>query len=81
MSIIILGLIGLIILNPSFKKFKEFGGELETKTHKVTYRKVANYILFSIYEKETADVDDDGGIYERYTRTYTGFAGNFWRRW
>lgn len=70
----------LIFLNPSLRAFKEYNSDLETKGQKVVYRRVSNYLIFSIFEKVVYEVDryDDAEV--KSSERYTGFLRNFWRR-
>lgn len=74
-------LIAIMILNPSVKRFKEFCNQTESKNIETAYRKIKNYFIFSVFEKETGEMDEYGEVSNRRTSMYIGFMGNFWRKW
>lgn len=73
-------LIALMLLNPSLKAFKEYSGDIETNKRKVVYKRVANYLIFSVFEKKVYEIGYVDDASEEYSEKYTGFVRNFWRK-
>lgn len=74
----------LWLLNPTYKDFQEFAAERNSTQWEVGFKRVNNYIIFSIYEKTTVFYDDDiGRKYTRVSKTvrekFTGFLKNFYK--
>lgn len=76
---ILMTLICLCVFNPSMRAFKEYAPEVETKIYKTIYKRVANYLIFSKFEKLTYEIDEDGYTKLKYYQSYTGLMGNFWK--
>lgn len=76
--ITIVPLIVIMVLNPSFASFKEFTTDYKKKDRVIIQKRVSNYLLFSVYEKQILDFSNDR---QNPTITedekYVGFVLNF----
>lgn len=76
--ITIVPLIVIMVLNPSFASFKEFTTDYKNKDRVIIQKRVSNYLLFSVYEKQILDFSNDR---QNPTITedekYVGFVLNF----
>lgn len=73
-------LILMILLNPSYRAFKEYAGDLNTSTKKWVCKRVSNYLIYSVYEKTVVYMNR----YDRWVEKegegerYIGFLMNFY---
>lgn len=77
---LIIILLVLMYFNPSLNTFKEYDASIDPIEEKTVYRRVSNFLIFSIFEKKVYEVHDDGWSRYKYSYKYTGFLGNFWER-
>lgn len=77
---LILGIIALLLIfNPGLTAFKNYSIEL-TDTRQTLYKREANYLLFSFYQKQSRgipDMGEDAAVID--TENYIGILGNFYR--
>jgi hypothetical protein len=68
----------LLIFNPGLTAFKNYSIEI-TDARQTLYKREANYLLFSFYQKQwrgREDMQED--LAEIYTENYIGILGNFY---
>ena len=63
----------MLIFNPGLTAFKNYSIEI-TDTRQTLYKRKANYLLFSFYQKQWRDEDSA----EINTESYIGILGNFY---
>lgn len=69
-------LIVLWALNPSMKQFKEYANDFTSTHRKVVYKRIKNYLVYSVYEKQVVTIEDGEYVPHPPTR-YKGFCMNF----
>lgn len=72
-------LIVLIILNPSYKAFKEYCGTLNASTQKMIYKRTGNYLVCSFYESHTVIKSDGYWEVSGEKELYFAMGMNFFR--
>lgn len=79
-SIIILVVILIImaITNPSYSSFKEYSSELTTTKRKSIIKRVKNYLIFSIYEKQVVSITGYNDYEYAPKERYLGILMNFY---
>ena len=81
MAMLILAIVALAALaltNPSYEEFKAFTAEHSSTLHRVEWRKVHNYLLWSVYQKDVyvrEDREDDPKLV--ISQQYRGMLLNF----
>ena len=66
----------VIFLKPSHGRFKEYVGDRDANGYKLETRKVADYLLYAVYEK-SAFKTRNGNYVLKYTESFTGYLLNF----
>ena len=67
----------LMLLNPSYTRFKEYSQELTNAQRKVVYKRTFNGLVFSIYQKQIFDIEEDEPPTPETPEKYLGFCMNF----
>lgn len=67
------------LLNPSYTRFKEYSQGITTSTQKVIYKKIFNGFIFSIYQKQLFNIDEDETPTPKKSEKYLGFFMNFFK--
>lgn len=75
---IVIVLLLMIILNPSYNSFKQFATDYKNKYRVVVHSRLKNYILFSIYEKKVLNLyEDEQHPTVEEDKKYVGILMNF----
>ena len=69
----------LMLLNPSYTRFKEYSQELTNARRKVVYKRTFNGLVFSIYQKKIFDVYEGKTPTPKKSEKYLGFFMNFFK--
>ena len=72
------GVTAMALTNPSYEEFKAFTAEHSGTLHRVEWRKVHNYLLWSVYQKDVFERKyDDDKFKLVFSQQYRGMLLNF----
>lgn len=79
-GISLLILIIIIILKPGYRRFNEFASGVNVKPYKIVTKKLNDYLIYAIYQREVYKWDDYEDDYVLVsTEKYSGFLLNFYK--